>query len=66
MEPPGTAPGSDPRITGAFIAIVGIASDKSDIGGDRGAGNGLRGMISRMWHRDVPAPPAPAARDTRV
>ena len=22
VEPPGTAPGSDPRITGAFIAIV--------------------------------------------
>ena len=32
MEPPGTAPGSDPRITGAFIAIVTVARDPLNIG----------------------------------
>ena len=30
MEPPGTAPGSEPPITGAFIAIVRVAPDKKE------------------------------------
>ena len=32
MESPGTAPGSEPRITGAFIAIVTVARDSVNIG----------------------------------
>ena len=36
MEPPGTAPGSDPCITGAFIAIVPVARDVLNIGGQGG------------------------------
>ena len=32
MESPGTAPGSEPRITGAFIAIVTVARDRFNIG----------------------------------
>ena len=32
MEPPGTAPGSDPLITGAFIAIVRANPNALDIG----------------------------------
>ena len=36
MEPPGTAPGSEPIITGAFIAIVGVAPDTANIGGQGG------------------------------
>ena len=35
MEPPGTAPGSEPSITGAFIAIVRVAPDSVNIGGPR-------------------------------
>ena len=35
MEPPGTAPGSDPRITGAFIAIVRVAPNRVNIGAGR-------------------------------
>ena len=33
MEPPGTAPGSDPFITGAFIAIVRANPNTPNIGG---------------------------------
>ena len=36
MESPGTAPGSEPRIMGAFIAIVRVAPDKSNIGAGQG------------------------------
>ena len=32
VEPPGTAPGSEPSITGAFIAIVPVARDRVNIG----------------------------------
>ena len=32
MESPGTAPGSEPCIMGAFIAIVRVAPDKTNIG----------------------------------
>ena len=32
MESPGTAPGSEPRITGAFIAIFPVARNKVNIG----------------------------------
>ena len=32
VEPPGTAPGSDPLITGAFMSIVQIAPDGPNIG----------------------------------
>ena len=37
MESPGTAPGSEPCIMGAFIAIVRVAPHKVNIGG-RGHG----------------------------
>ena len=40
VESPGTAPGSEPRITGAFIAIVRVALDTCNIGVD----DGLRKM----------------------
>ena len=36
MESPGTAPGSEPCIMGAFIAIVRLAPDKRNIGGGEG------------------------------
>ena len=32
VESPGTAPGSEPFIMGAFIAIVRVAPDKTNIG----------------------------------
>lgn len=32
MEPPGTAPGSDPLITGAFMSIVPVAGNVANIG----------------------------------
>ena len=32
MESPGTAPGSEPRITGAFIAIFPVARNSFNIG----------------------------------
>ena len=32
MESPGTAPGSEPRITGAFIAIFPVARSRINIG----------------------------------
>ena len=32
MESPGTAPGSEPRITGAFIAIFPVARNRYNIG----------------------------------
>ena len=32
VEPPGTAPGSEPLITGAFIAIVRVAPNRPNIG----------------------------------
>ena len=38
MESPGTAPGSEPRITGAFIAIFLVSQNIPNIG----AGLGLR------------------------
>ena len=37
VESPGTAPGSEPIITGAFIAIVGVAPDRVNIGVRQGA-----------------------------
>ncbi len=36
MESPGTAPGSEPCITGAFIAIDRVAPNNTNIGGARG------------------------------
>ena len=45
MEPPGTAPGSEPIITGAFIAIVGVAPDKDQY---RGRGRGVQGWVSTV------------------
>ena len=32
VEPPGTAPGSDPLITGAFMSIVGFDPDGTNLG----------------------------------
>jgi hypothetical protein len=32
VEPPGTAPGSEPLITGAFIAIVWVTPSRANIG----------------------------------
>ena len=55
MEPPGTAPGSDPLITGAFIAIVRANPNNPNIGLRRltcktGPTNaGLRPVDSRNW-----------------
>ena len=49
MEPPGTAPGSEPIITGAFIAIVGVTPDRDQYRGwDGGAqgGGAARGQVS--------------------
>ena len=40
VESPGTAPGSEPPIMGAFIAIVRIAPDKVNIGAAAGPRNG--------------------------
>ena len=48
MEPPGTAPGSEPIITGAFIAIVGVAPDKDQY---RGRGRGMQGWLSTVDKR---------------
>ena len=45
MEPPGTAPGSEPIITGAFIAIVGVAPDKNEY---RGRKRGVQGRVSTV------------------
>ncbi len=36
MEPPGTAPGSDPLMTSAFMSIVRVAPDRRNIGGRGG------------------------------
>ena len=69
MEPPGTAPGSDPRITGAFIAIVRVAPNTINIGAGRsrrkhacpdgpqfvsGAQNGAMGMTKTPGERAGP------------
>ena len=43
VEPPGTAPGSEPIITGAFIAIDRVAPIKGQY---RGAGGGAQGGLS--------------------
>ena len=44
MESPGTAPGSEPRIMGAFIAIVPVARNNTNIG----AGQGLRKRLGTV------------------
>lgn len=51
MESPGTAPGSEPIITGAFIAIVGVAPDKANIGPGNGRRKGAvhAGRIHGAW-----------------
>ncbi len=52
VEPPGTAPGSEPIITGAFIAIVGVAPDSGQYRGQgRGAqgGRATRGQVFGAW-----------------
>ena len=43
MESPGTAPGSEPRITGAFIAIFPVARNPFNIGVAKGLRKPLRG-----------------------
>ena len=43
MESPGTAPGSEPRITGAFIAIFLVAQNIFNIGVAKGLRKPLRG-----------------------
>ena len=40
VEPPGTAPGSDPLITCAFMSIVGANPDSADVGRRAGADKG--------------------------
>ena len=45
VEPPGTAPGSEPIITGAFIAIVGVAPDRGQY---RRRGRGVQGRVSTV------------------
>ena len=46
MESPGTAPGSEPFIMGAFIAIVRVAPDRVNIGWGVGLRKVLRGPNS--------------------
>ena len=61
VEPPGTAPGSEPIITGAFIAIVGVAPDRVNIGGGGWGCKGecprwtsaSTGMESKGWSRTL-------------
>jgi len=43
VESPGTAPGSEPFIMGAFIAIVRVAPDRVNIGWGGGLRKVLRG-----------------------
>ena len=52
VEPPGTAPGSEPIITGAFIAIVGVAPDKGQY---RGWGQGAQGRASTVDISGLPS-----------
>ena len=47
VEPPGTAPGSEPFITGAFITIVRVAPDRTNIGGPTGGCKRRRGARPR-------------------
>ncbi len=47
VEPPGTAPGSDPLITSAFMSIV--PKDSSYIGGKRLLAKGGRGKSCRKF-----------------
>ena len=51
MEPPGTAPGSEPSITGAFIAIVRVAPGKGNIGA---AGAGCKAGVAAAAARGRP------------
>ncbi len=46
MESPGTAPGSEPRITGAFIAIFPVARNTANIGA---GGPGCKRFGAVMW-----------------
>ena len=51
MEPPGTAPGSDPLIPGAFIAIVRANPNTTDIGrGETGRKVAQAGHEKRACH----------------
>ena len=47
MESPGTAPGSEPFIMGAFIAIVRVAPDRMNIGARDGLRKGQWGVCAR-------------------
>ena len=49
VESPGTAPGSEPRITGAFIAIVTVARDRSNIGARLGRCKREGAFVSRAF-----------------
>ena len=52
VEPPGTAPGSEPFITSAFIAIVPVARNRSNIGDRRPRDKG-RNARARKGKRPV-------------
>ncbi len=43
VEPPGTAPGSDPLITSAFMSIARVAPNRVNIRGGQGGSKGLGG-----------------------
>ncbi len=48
VEPPGTAPGSEPSITGAFIAIVPVARNRLKIGRLTGGCKGADAALRRI------------------
>ncbi|OIQ73572.1 hypothetical protein GALL_447900 [mine drainage metagenome] len=54
VESPGTAPGSDPLITCAFITIVRFDPDRTNIGGPGGDRKGAeQGLVARSPDRDA-------------
>ena len=57
VEPPGTAPGSDPVIPCAFMSIVPVAGDKGNVG-QRGAGCKGAGACAAQGANDCFSPQA--------
>ncbi len=62
MEPPGTAPGSEPIITGAFITIVRVAPNTVNIGPQAVA----RKVVGYADDKDAAAVSARASRGRRA
>ena len=57
VEPPGTAPGSDPLILCAFMPIVRVAPDRDNIGGGEGRHKGAARIGERAGQRALPIGP---------